>query len=129
MTPDARPKEIVWFERLGFAAVAFGVVESAFTLEQSADGSHTNLDVSVYVVFTIMLALIWLVARRRSATAKWILIVLVVLTTMFWLLALPAMLAKIAVAIMLLASMQFILQVAGVCLLFTKPARAWMTAK
>jgi hypothetical protein len=125
---DARPLEIVWFERMSYAAVAIGVVESALTLETSPDGTHTNLDISVYVFFTILLVLIWLVARRRSAAAKWILTVLVAVTTLFWLLALPATMAKIAFAILLLGTVQFLLQVVGVGLLFTAPARAWMKA-
>jgi hypothetical protein len=129
MTTDGRPNEIAWFERLGFGAVAIGVIESTLTLDRSPDGSHTNLDISVYVLFTLMAALIWLVARKRSRPAKWILVVLVGLTTLFWLLALPTMMERIAFAVLLLSSLQFIAQAAAVFLLFTRPARIWMDAK
>ncbi len=77
-----RPTSIIWFERLFLAAIVVGLVNSLLILnglDVEAAGqplSPTVMIGSIVIGNVINLALWYMVARRASNVARWILVVL-----------------------------------------------------
>lgn len=83
-----RPQSIVWFERLYLAAFALMVVNTILSWDANAAALAANgtaRDIPGYQYWTtgiglLIPPLLWFfIARRGSAVAKWILLVLVVI--------------------------------------------------
>ena len=122
-----KPVEIVWFERIMFATLALGVIQSWLTWPAAVKLASPAFVVSTQiVVVVIMAALILLISRRRSNVARWILIILT-------LIGLPAV-AKEAINGQMLGSpilvaIQTVSELAGLVLLFTPRGRIWFRSK
>lgn len=82
-----RPRSIVMFERLYLAAIAIGLLTTAFlwsSLRQKVAAQEAMLGswflpATIVIGFAISLALWYFIARRGSVVAKWIATVLVAL--------------------------------------------------
>lgn len=76
-----RPLEIVWFERLCIGTLVLGAFNSWLSWEQLVLFGGSSEYVLMIQSFTggIILGLTLLVSRKRSAIAKWVIIVLFVL--------------------------------------------------
>lgn len=120
-----RPKQIVWFERIMFASLALGMVNSWFRwtdLQTLSEGNDASLLTQQLITVILMAALYLWISRGRSNVGKWIL-------TVFFVLGIPASLwAQSATAISLIDWVFVVQTLAGLvalALLFTRDARAW----
>jgi len=125
-----RPSSIIWFERIIFATLVLGVLQSFLSWDQ-ATALVANIERSPTAVvlivqgfsFLIVATLTLLVSRRRSKVAMWISIALLIL-------GMPAFVALLAQGLVLGSGLISLLQVLGQFvaygLLFTPASRRWM---
>lgn len=128
-----RPPSIVWFERLSLLALAIGAVVSVATWDgvlAAAQGSGMSATVAaiVYIVlFALMVGLVLLISRGRSAVAKWVYVILFV----GGLIATAPSLGGIfdQGLLGLVQALQLLLQIVAIGLLFAPPGSAWLRGK
>ena len=120
-----RPQQIVWFERIMFAGLALGVVNSWFRwsdLQALSEGNDASLLTQQLITAILMAALYLWISRGRSNVGKWIL-------TIFFVLGVPASLWAQSVTQISLIDWVFVVQtladLVALALLFTRDARAW----
>jgi hypothetical protein len=125
-----RPASIVNFERIVLLLLALSAIAVALdwdrqveALRPIASGSAI-LAVAVAIIFGVYLLLMWLIARRRSVVAKWIYVVLTVLSLAA---SLPQFLeigdATLVAAVMTVVSS--VLGIVSIYLLFRPDTRGW----
>ena len=128
-----RPESVVMFERLFLLSLALSAgalvvgyddmmraVLSDPSMRQFGFGSGLIIGMIV-ASFAVYLLLWWLIARRASNVAKWILVVFVALG----LASLPAVLTGPMSVLLLLNLAVYALEVAAVVFLFHADAKAW----
>jgi hypothetical protein len=126
-----RPRSIVRFERLFLAAILIGLVNSAIIFGQlsALPGAQPLgpgfLIGSIGIGVLINLALWWLVARRASNSARWVLTALIALGAASLIFSIvmgtyPAGLAGV------LGAVGWLLQFAAIWCLFRPDAAAWL---
>ena len=128
-----RPESVVMFERLFLLSLALSAgalvvgyddmmraVLSDPSMRQFGFGSGLIIGMIV-ASFAVYLLLWWLIARRASNVAKWILVVFVALG----LASLPAVLTGPMSVLLLLNLAVYALEVAAVVFLFRADAKAW----
>lgn len=121
----ARPRPIVFFELLRFAAIALGVLQTAVLWQASASRPLSALLVPT-LTYVFVIALTLLVSRVRSLIAMWISIALFVLgLPQFFLTYVVGNLSGFG----LVALVHVVANVVAYALLFTPSARAWMSKK
>ena len=122
-----RPDSIIWFERLFLATLLIGLVHSAATWNESVAIASPAFVLAVQAFsIAVVLTLTLLVSRKRSNVAKWINVALfaVGLVGIVHLVATEKLLGSMLVTIA-----QTLMQGAGIALLFTASARAWLGRK
>jgi hypothetical protein len=128
-----RPKAIIYFERILIGMLILGVGQLIIGWERAIQAASlissfptTYLIISGAFGVILRGALIYLVSRRRSKVAMWILVAAI-------LLGVPAEIATMASGLLvgssvITASIK-VGELAGLSLLFTPGARAWMDGK
>lgn len=128
-----RPQSILLFERLYLASLAIGIANFVFSFDQAVSMVQNDPELSElglgsgFVIatsafsFFISLLLWYLIARRASSIAKWILVVLTALGFVFMLFD-PSNYGGVAGAVTWITT---ILQLVALVFLFRGDARAW----
>jgi hypothetical protein len=125
-----RPQSIVNFERVVLLMLVLGLVSAVLSWDDMAiylrrQGlGETFLYVAQAISIGITLLLLWLIAHRRSVVAKWIWIVLFVLSAAASVYNLSATLT-LSRPMLVLQIVQWLLQIVSVWLLFRPDALAW----
>ena len=125
-----RPRSIIWFERIIFATLFLGLIQSYLSWDATvAVAAKTDSNPAAFVltvlifVFVLYGTLTLLVSRRRSKIALWVTIALFVL-------GLPASLGIIAsgnfTGFASIAIAQAVGQLIAYGLLFTPSSRHWL---
>ena len=128
-----RPASIVNFERVVLLLVLFHAATAAFEWERIiAEVRRQGIGQGPVIVIlagllALILLLMWLIARRRSAVAKWIYVALTLLLIASTIPSLSRIVEQGALAIALNAAFA-ILSLVSVWLLFRPDARAWLGA-
>ncbi len=135
-----RPKSIVNFERVVLLGILIGIVNSAMSWDKmmaaqqaklAAQGQERmigmlpSLTIGIAVVFVaIWLLLVWLISRKGSPVAKWIYVVLSVLTLIgaIWGIGKSASYGTVP---LILAIVQHLLTLASLWFIFQPDAKAW----
>lgn len=132
-----RPQSIIMFERLFLASLALGVLGLILSYGQIADlatsdpgmqqlGLGSGFLIGVVAVSYAVYLLLWfLIARRASNVAKWILVVFTVLGVLS---ALPSLTGSWNVTLLLSLAV-YALEIAAVVYLFQPDAKAWLGGK
>ena len=123
-----RPQAVIWFERLNLATIALGIVQSwlaSDSMRQLGQSIAFTVTVQIFVM-ALLVGLTLLISRRRSKVAMWVLVGL-------FLLGLPTMFLILRDGLLfgshMISAVQTIGQLAALTLLFTRPARRWMSGK
>ena len=133
-----RPPSIVNFERLFLAALALGLIglvlgfdaataqlERESALRQLGIGA-SELLIGVSAAWLAIYLLLWfLIARKASNVAKWILVVLSAIGAIFFL---PALTGRWDLALLLNVA-YYALELAAMACLFRADAAAWLKGK
>ena len=124
-----RPDSIVWFERLIFATLCLGAIQTYLNWQQvlateSASGTPVAFVFIVQIsVFAIITSLTLLTSRRRSKVAMWISVALFAL-------GIPTFIGLVASGLLIgsgwVAALQTGGQLVGYGLLFMPSSRRWM---
>lgn len=128
-----RPRSIIAFERLYLISLLIAAVAAAANWDRSLSfarsfGFGPALVIFVQVIgLGLMAALIYLIARRRSVIAKWLLVLLFLVGLVILLRDLPELMRGGLSG--LVPAVQVLLQGSAVALLFTAASRAWLAAK
>ena len=127
-----RPNSIIQFERFYLAAIGVDIVNTILSwtdweeralLHPQMLGDMT-LPVTTAIGFAVSLLLWFLIARRRSNVAKWLLTVFVLLALVWTVYAIPT--GRYALGLSgLLGVFSTVLQAYAVWLLFRADARRW----
>jgi hypothetical protein len=123
-----RPTTIIYFERLMFATLAMGIVQTTFAWNDLVAIAGSPLAVVLHQLFTIgrMIALTLLVSRGGSRIVMWICIGMFAL-------GLPLLFVLVAQGLLLGSKLILVGQAVGqfvaFSLLFTASARRWMDSK
>jgi hypothetical protein len=129
-----RPKSIILFERLFLIFIVLTAVSAYLSYGQTLAQIEANTDFKalgwggaavtitaiLYVVF--LLLLYYLIARRASVIAKWILVLVTVLSMT----TLPGAIAVQSGVPLILAVLTNLSALAAIILLFFPDARAWL---
>jgi hypothetical protein len=124
-----RPTSILYFERLSllsiFAGIAFAIVswQDGIVADRVAGFGPAFMPLLQGAGLAFLLLLIFLISRKASIVAKWVLAALFVLGAVYIAPQLPAELGKGLIGLLLLT--QLAIQVAAVYFLFTPEARDW----
>lgn len=126
-----RPVSIVWFERLYALAILTGAIQALAVVHEIIDEARWTgtRAAAAYAMIAVGLAiptvLLWLVARRASDVARWLIVLLVAMAVAV--LALRIASGRMAWGVFDLASLvQHALAVAAVAMTFRPDARAWL---
>ena len=135
-----RPQSIVRFEQIYFAAMAVSLANTLVSFESTqsqlaSDPASSQLGLgSGFLIATlafsigIMLLLWYLIARRASNVAKWILVVITGLG-LAMMVGNGSALAAMAPLAMVLTLVSSALQIASLVFLFRRDATEWLTSK
>jgi heme A synthase len=132
-----RPKSIILFERLFLISIILTAISAYLSFGQTLAQIETNADFKalgwdssaviitaiLYVAF--LLLLYYLIAYRASVIAKWILVLVTVLSMT----TLPSAIAVQSGVPLILAVMTNLSALAAIILLFFSDARAWLGSK
>jgi len=130
-----RPKSVVMFERLFLASLALSVVNFFVSYDAAMEelarqpgvtklGIGDGLLIATMTIGTAIYLLLWfLIARKASNVAKWVLVVFVAIGAVSFLAALTS--ARFDAA-MMLALVLYALEIAAVAFLFKEDAKAWL---
>jgi hypothetical protein len=123
--PGDRPREINRFVRLWQAGLAVSAVIAIWMIDYSIAVVGTGRAIAAnFVLFGVSIALLLLIARRRSNIARWLLAVPFNLFILFYDLShLDVAMARGALAALVLLRLG--LMAAATWHLFTAPSRAW----
>ena len=135
-----RPRSIVNFERVVLLNILLGIVnlvvnwdkmqaaqQAALVAKGQARmaGMVSSLTIGVEVIFVcIWLLLVWLISRKGSPVAKWIYVVLAVITLIFALFGIGKA-AALGTIPLVLAIVAHLLTLASLWFIFQPDAKAW----
>lgn len=125
-----RPASIVTFERVVLATIVIGFASLVLNWDAAAApvrrlGYGDNFFIGAYAAsLAILLLLLWLIARRGSAVAKWVYTVLYGISIAMALLAFRDNL-RLPPAILVIQLVQWALIVFSIWLLFRPDTRSW----
>ena len=128
-----RPASIVYFERLSILSILVGIAFAMLTWDSGAEAAGQSglgpgmVPVVQGISLAIVLALIFLISRKASVVAKWILVVLFVIGVVFMVPQLGQTLDQGLVGLLQIS--QIVVQAAAIYFLFTAEARAWFGEK
>ncbi|MDR6789594.1 hypothetical protein J2Y58_002967 [Sphingomonas sp. BE138] len=135
LAAGARPASIVRFERLYLASFVVSLIGWAFSWQMTADRLAVDpktaqfgwlLPAALLLSCAITLALWYLVARRASLAAKWVVTVLTGLATVRFVINLAVVFrGSVPVVAMLLSAAIVALSVAATLQLFHADAKRW----
>jgi len=127
--PPPIPYSIRLFERMQITALVVGWINAALTYRLVLHDKISPISYSAAMVAIsgVVALLVFRITRRRSSTAKWILIVLSAAATAPWF----ALLRRTGVTDLsgLLSLFQGALQIAALFLLIRPGARAWFASR
>jgi hypothetical protein len=124
-----RPTSILYFERLSllsiFAGIAFAVAawQDGIAADRVAGFGPAFMPLLQGAGLAFLLLLIFLISRRASVVAKWVLSALFVLGAVYIAPQLPEELGRGLIGLLLVT--QLAIQIAALYFLFTPEARAW----
>lgn len=119
-----RPRSIILFERLFLLGIGIGVAQAALGWSELARrGSETSMLTMVGLSLFIIAALVLLVSRGRSRSAKWVLIITLLLGLPLYV---ASLLQGTIIGWLWLSVIQAAAQVAGIRMLFTASAKSWL---
>lgn len=133
-----RPKSIVNFERVVLFSILIGIVNTFLSwpkmlamAQAQAQGSAIHIGPGFLigtqaVVIAILLLLVWLIARKGSPVAKWIYVVLMLLTLLGAIIGIGKMAAYGTVPLVL-GIVQHLLALVSLWLIFQPDAKAWFS--
>lgn len=128
------PGNVIWFERLMYAAIALGVVTAPLRQHdwmrvKAALGGAGDIGVWAFVIGSAVIsaAVVWLVARRRLNWLRWTWLALFVLGLAVGAFGL-ARGAPIGTASFVLGTIGILLQAAAFYFVFTGDAKPWFRA-
>lgn len=125
-----RPASIVTFERIIILVILLGFVTTALTWDGAvAMARRQGIGESLLIALgalslAINLLLLWLIARRRSAAAKWIFILLSAGGLAMALIGAGAI-ASLPLPLIMLNVVQWLLTLYAIWLLFRPDSRGW----
>ena len=128
-----RPASIVYFERLSILSILVGIAfamltwDSGAVMPRQAAMAPGMVLIVQGISLIIVLALVFLISRKASVIAKWILVVLFAIGLVFTVPQLGATLDQGLVGLLQIS--QMIVQAAAIYFLFTAEARAWFGEK
>ena len=128
-----RPRSIVAFERLYLISLLIAAVAAAANWDRSLSFARGFGFGPAFVIVTqaiglgLVAALIYLIARRRSAVAKWLLVLLFLVGLVVLLRDLPGLIRGGLSG--LVPVVQILLQGGAIAMLFTAASRAWLADK
>ncbi len=126
-----RPGSIVAFERLYLLALVVAAVAAVANWDRSLSfagsvGFGPGLVIITQLIgLGLMALLIFLISRRRSVVAKWLLTILFLVGLIFVGRDLPALLRGGYSGV--LPTLQILLQGSAIALLFTRASRSWLS--
>jgi hypothetical protein len=127
--PPPIPYSIRLFERMQITALVVGWINAALTYRLVLHDkiSPVSYTAAMVAISGVVALLVFRITRRRSSTAKWILIVLSAAATAPWF----ALLRRTGVADLsgMLSLFQGGLQIAALFLLIRPGARAWFASR
>jgi hypothetical protein len=129
-----RPTTIVYFERLVFATLALGILQSSLrwnNLTKMVGLDRVLLIQGLNLAIVALLTLLTLlISRRRSKIAMWISIAMFSIgLPMFFVIVAKGLLFGSGLISGLISAIQVVAQVTAYSLLFTPSARSWMNDK
>lgn len=125
-----RPPSIVNFERVVLLGLALGVLSSFLTWDEtvasvSGSGMGTGTVIAIQAVtITLYLILLWFISRKGSPTAKWIYVVLSLLSLAIGLAGFGQIMKSGALQLILTLA-QYALALVSLWLLFRPDAQAY----
>ncbi|HEX8216327.1 MAG TPA: hypothetical protein VF577_02575 [Allosphingosinicella sp.] len=125
-----RPASIVKFERVVLLTILFGLASVVLNWDAASApfrrlGYGENFFIGAYAAsIVIMLVLLWLIARRASAVAKWIYVALYSISIVMALFAFSDNL-RLPPATLILQLVQWALILFSIWLLFRPDSNAW----
>lgn len=135
-----QPASIKQFDRYFLGSLVLGLVNSVLSYQDNIDmlrndpamaeagfGSGFIITVTIFG-FAIPVLLWFLIARRASNVAKWILVVLTVIGTLFMIPTLAIVAEQGALGLVLVLVVT-VLQIYAITLLFRSDAKAWLESK
>lgn len=131
----ARPKSILWFERLFVASIFLSAVRASLNWINTLSGTEFNTEgwnnffiamiLTTAISFLIDIGLCYFVARRASNLAKWILVTKTFLGMAVVVWTLPSLL-QVDLAVVVASTLFIqILFVISIIFLFRRDARSW----
>jgi hypothetical protein len=133
-----QPASIKHFDRFFFGSMALSLLNLAMTIEDSfalieqdaailGFGSGFSFAVTLFSM-AIPLLLWFLISRRASNVAKWILVVLTVIGLLLVILTFPSQVEQGILSLILVMAMN-VLQIVAITFLFRRDARVWFGSK
>lgn len=131
-----RPSSIIWFERLYLLSLILGTLHGIFFFDETvaqiesdpgmgALGMGAGFAIIIMTVTFLFSLLFWyLIARKGSNLAKWVLVVLTVVGLLF----VPSSMAQMATINQAVTLILTLLNLFAIAFLFRKDARDWLTA-
>lgn len=121
------PRNVLIFERLMYAMIAFGALLAALDAARIAALAGVGAGVATagsILGLAIYGGLVWLAARRRKNWARWLLLIIAVIG---FFMAYPQMSAAFRTAPLIGAAhlVQFLMEVVALWFVFTGDARPW----
>lgn len=131
-----RPKSIIQFERFYLAAIGVDVVNTVLSWSEREERAllkpqmfgDATLPLMTAIGFVIALVLWFLIARKGSMIAKWILAIFIALALAWTLYAIPSGRYSLGLS-GLLGLFSTVLQAYAVVMLFRPDARPWFGAR
>jgi hypothetical protein len=135
-----RPASIDLFDKLYLTSVAISIVQAAVSFKVSAANLQADpatarfgfgsgfLIVTMLISFSISFLLWFLIARRASNIAKWILIVLTAISVPMVIASFPTVAAS-GTMVVLLTVITTALSLASIVCLFRRDAREWFASR
>lgn len=130
-----RPASIIWFERLFLLGLALGLVNGMIQFDTALAqiesdpklaqlGWGTGFVVTVMAISLLIPLLLWfLIARRASNIAKWVLVIFTVPGLFF----LPSSAEQMSTSAFVLTWVLTAIQLAAISFLFKRDAREWLS--
>ncbi len=119
------PKNVRLFEKLWYGSLGIGILNSIleyqYLVNLAGIGFLLIIEISIFVLTVFF---IWLIARMRKGWARWVIFVFFVIGAPFYIPQLSEMLER-NILVSLLSILQVILQILGLCFVFTGDSVNW----
>jgi hypothetical protein len=129
-----RPSPIIWFERIVLLAFALGILNLGLGWRDFMGPVRTAEHVAGFwiaqcIYFGIYLLLIWLIARRGNAVARWIFVILVLIAAFLFVFVILPSPPGWPLSRTILAGAQCVLTLTGLGLIFGPDTGPWFRGR